>query len=36
MEEVVHTGNIFLANGVTATWSAGEYYPKRGLAERHH
>jgi imidazolonepropionase-like amidohydrolase len=25
---------VFLANGVTATWSAGEYYPERVLARR--
>ena len=26
VEEVVSNGTIFLANGVTSTWSAGEYY----------
>ena len=26
-EEVVHNGVIFLANGVTSTWSAGEFFP---------
>ena len=25
VEEVVYNGTIFLANGVTSTWSAGEY-----------
>ena len=25
VEEVVHNGTIFLANGVTSTWSAGAY-----------
>jgi imidazolonepropionase-like amidohydrolase len=34
VEEVEHSGNVFLANGVTATWSAGEYYPERVLAQR--
>ena len=34
VEEVAHSGNVFLANGVTATWSAGEYYPERVLAQR--
>jgi imidazolonepropionase-like amidohydrolase len=34
VEEVQHSGNVFLANGVTATWSAGEYYPERVLAQR--
>ena len=33
-EEVVHNGIIFLANGVTSTWSAGEYYPERVLEQR--
>ena len=33
-EEVHYTGLVFLANGVTATWSAGEYYPERVLAQR--
>lgn len=33
-EEVVNNGVIFLANGVTATWSAGEYYPERVIAQR--
>jgi len=34
VEEVVHNGTIFLANGVTTTWSAGEYYPERVIAQR--
>lgn len=34
VEEVVHNGTIFLANGVTSTWSAGEYYPERVIAQR--
>jgi len=34
VEEVVHNGTIFLANGVTSTWSAGEFYPERVLAQR--
>jgi len=34
VEEVVHNGIIFLANGVTSTWSAGEFYPKRVIAQR--
>jgi imidazolonepropionase-like amidohydrolase len=34
VEEVQHTGNVFLANGVTATWPAGEYYPERVLQQR--
>ena len=33
-EEVAYTGMVFLANGVTATWPAGEYYPERVLARR--
>jgi len=33
-EEVVYNGIIFLANGVTSTWSAGEYYPERVLEQR--
>ena len=33
-EEVVYNGIIFLANGVTSTWSAGEYYPERVIAHR--
>jgi hypothetical protein len=24
-----YNGIVFLANGVTSTWSAGEYYPER-------
>jgi len=34
VEEVVYNGIIFLANGVTATWSAGEYYPERVIEQR--
>lgn len=33
-EEVVNNGMIFLANGVTTTWSAGEYYPDRVIKQR--
>jgi len=34
VEEVAYNGIIFLANGVTSTWSAGEYYPDRVIAQR--
>ncbi len=34
VEEVLYNGIIFLANGVTSTWSAGEYYPERVIAQR--
>lgn len=34
VEEVAYNGIIFLANGVTSTWSAGEYYPERVIAQR--
>ncbi len=34
VEEVVHNGTIFLANGVTSTWSAGEFYPERVIDRR--
>jgi imidazolonepropionase-like amidohydrolase len=34
VEEVDYTGRVFLANGVTATWPAGEYYPERVLKQR--
>lgn len=34
VEEVVHNGTLFLANGVTSTWSAGEYYPERVIEQR--
>jgi len=34
VEEVVYNGTVFLANGVTSTWSAGEYYPERVIAQR--
>ena len=33
-EEVVYNGIVFLANGVTSTWSAGEYFPDRVLEQR--
>jgi imidazolonepropionase-like amidohydrolase len=33
-EEVAYNGIIFLANGVTSTWSAGEFFPKRILEQR--
>ena len=34
VEEVVYNGTIVLANGITSTWSAGEYYPERVIAQR--
>lgn len=34
VEEVRYNGIIFLANGVTSTWSAGEYYPERVIEQR--
>ena len=34
VEEVVNNGIVFLANGVTSTWSAGEYYPERVIEQR--
>jgi len=33
-EEVTYNSIIFLANGVTSTWSAGEFFPERVLAAR--
>ena len=33
-EEVTWNGIIFLANGVTSTWSAGEYFPQRVIERR--
>ena len=33
-EEVVYNGIVFLANGVTSTWSAGEFFPDRVLKHR--
>jgi len=33
-EEVANNGIIFLANGVTSTWSAGEFFPERVLEHR--
>ena len=34
VEEVIHNGSVFLANGVTSTWSAGEYLPDRVITRR--
>ena len=34
VEEVFYNGIVFLANGVTSTWSAGEYYPDGILEHR--
>ncbi len=34
VEEVVFNGIVFLANGVTSTWSAGEFYPERVITQR--
>lgn len=34
VEEAANNGLVFLANGVTATWSAGEYYPERVIEQR--
>jgi len=34
VEEVVYNGIVFLANGVTSTWSAGEFFPERVIAQR--
>ncbi len=34
VEEVVYNGVLFLANGVTSTWSAGEFYPERVIEQR--
>ena len=31
---MVYNGIVFLANGVTATWSAGEFFPERMIAQR--
>jgi len=33
-EEVANNSIIFLANGVTSTWSAGEFFPERVLEQR--
>ena len=33
-EEVAWNGIIFLANGVTSTWSAGEFFPERVIEQR--
>lgn len=33
-EEAVYNGIVFLANGVSATWSAGEFFPERMIAQR--
>ena len=34
VEEVQYNGLVFLANGVTTTWSAGEFYPERVVRQR--
>ena len=34
VEEVIYNGTVFLANGVTSTWSAGEFYPETVIAQR--
>ncbi|MBD3857547.1 MAG: amidohydrolase family protein [Acidobacteria bacterium] len=34
VEEVIYNGVVFLANGVTSTWSAGEFYPERVITQR--
>lgn len=34
VEEVHYTGIVFLANGVTSTWTAGEFMPERVLEHR--
>lgn len=34
VEEVAYNGLVFLANGVTATWSAGEFQPERVMAQQ--
>jgi imidazolonepropionase-like amidohydrolase len=34
VEEVEFNGLVFLANGVTTTWSAGEFYPERIISQR--
>lgn len=34
VEEVAYNGSIFLANGVTTTWSAGEFNPERVIKQR--
>ncbi len=34
VEEVFYNGLVFLANGVTSTWSAGEYMPERVITQR--
>lgn len=34
VEEVAYNGQVFLANGVTATWSAGEFNPERVISQR--
>ncbi len=33
-EEVHYNAILFLANGVTATWSAGEFFPERAIEAR--
>jgi imidazolonepropionase-like amidohydrolase len=34
VEEARYNGLVFLANGVTTTWSAGEFYPERIINQR--
>ena len=34
VEEVEFNGLVFLANGVTTTWSAGKFYPERIITQR--
>jgi imidazolonepropionase-like amidohydrolase len=34
VEEVAYNGLVFLANGVTTTWSAGEFNPERVIDQR--
>jgi predicted amidohydrolase len=34
VEEVTYNAIIFLANGVTSTWSAGDFFPERVLDSR--
>ena len=35
VEEVASNGLVFLANGITTTWSAGEFNPERIIEQRH-
>ena len=32
--EIAHNGLVYLANGVTSTWTAGEFTPKRVIRQR--